>query len=109
AVAGRAERIGRRPGAHLDQRRVSPAEPAAAGPLGHRPPAWNRVPETVQQRRPRPRRIREPVDTGSEARPGGAELTDLVGLALARTPDVSERAADARLAGGRRELRRAVV
>ena len=64
AVARGADRQRRRPGAHVGHRRLSPAQPAPGGPLGHRASAGHRVPEAVLA----PANRRWPASTTSRRR-----------------------------------------
>ena len=108
AVARGADRQGRRPGADVGHRRVPAAQPSPAGAIDHGPSAGHRVPEAVQ--RPATRispGFDNQIDAGPQARAAAARTrSSRRQLAVARPPHVSEGAADAGLAGRRRERRR---
>ena len=96
----------RRSGPHVRHRGVSAAQPAADRPLDHRPSARHRVSEAVHDRRARSCRLRRSDDARPQADHRGSD-TQGTSAPDARPPHLSEGAPDARLAGRRRERRRA--
>ncbi len=109
AVARRPHRLGHTC-PDLGQRVLPAAQPAAPGAIDHVAPARDRVPETVQHRRPRPRRLRRSDDARSPAdRRRHERCIGRIRLARRGAPDLSEGAPDADLARERRERRRAAV